>query len=34
MAETDGFVEMVDAGNRFFAELGRNNTKEWFEPQK
>lgn len=31
---TDGFTQMIDDSNAFFAELARNNTKEWFNPRK
>ncbi|MEW9921082.1 DUF2461 domain-containing protein [Marimonas sp. MJW-29] len=31
---TDGFTRMIDDSNAFFAELSRNNTKEWFDPRK
>ncbi len=34
MADTDGFVEMIDEANRFFSELRADNTKAWFEPNK
>jgi len=30
----DGFERMVDEAVAFFAELERNNSKAWFEPQK
>ena len=31
---TDGFTQMIDDGNAFFAELKQNNNKEWFDPRK
>lgn len=31
---SDGFTEMVDTAQRFFAELAQNNRKDWFEPRK
>ena len=31
---TDGFTQMIDDSNAFFAELKQNNTKEWFNPRK
>ena len=31
---TDGFTQMIDDSNAFFAELKKNNTKEWFDPRK
>lgn len=31
---TDGFTQMIDDSNAFFAELARNNTKDWFAPRK
>ncbi len=33
MAE-DGFTQMIDDSNAFFAELSQNNTKAWFDPRK
>ncbi len=30
----DGFAEMIETANGFFAELAANNTKEWYEPRK
>ena len=30
----DGFTQMIDDSNAFFAELARNNTKDWFAPRK
>ncbi|MEO0402334.1 MAG: DUF2461 domain-containing protein [Pseudomonadota bacterium] len=30
----DGFEQMVDEAQTFFTKLGKNNTKEWFEPHK
>ncbi|MEM9012740.1 MAG: DUF2461 domain-containing protein [Pseudomonadota bacterium] len=30
----DGFAEMVVTANGFFAELARNNSKDWYEPRK
>lgn len=30
----DGFEQMVDGATAFFAELERNNTRDWFEPRK
>ncbi len=30
----DGFEAMVEAGQAFFADLARNNRKDWFEPRK
>lgn len=34
MAEPDGFTQMIDRSERFFAELAENNTRDWFEPRK
>ncbi|MFK7836712.1 MAG: DUF2461 domain-containing protein [Sulfitobacter sp.] len=31
---TDGFTQMIDDSNAFFAELKKKNTKEWFTPRK
>lgn len=31
---TDGFTQMIDDSNAFFAELAQNNSKEWFNPRK
>ncbi len=31
---TDGFTQMIDDSNVFFAELTQNNTKDWFNPRK
>lgn len=31
---TDGFTQMIDDSNAFFAELQQNNNKEWFNPRK
>ncbi|SMY06088.1 DUF2461 domain-containing protein [Flavimaricola marinus] len=31
---TDGFEQMIDAADEFFAELADNNSKEWFAPRK
>ncbi len=31
---TDGFTQMIDDSNAFFAELKENNNKEWFNPRK
>lgn len=31
---TDGFTQMIDDSNAFFAELKKNNTKEWFDLRK
>ena len=31
---TDGFTQMIDDSNAFFAELSQNNTKDWFNPRK
>lgn len=31
---TDGFTQMIDDSNAFFAELKQNNTKDWFNPRK
>jgi len=31
---SDGFADMITAANGFYAELARDNTKEWFEPRK
>ncbi len=31
---SDGFTQMIDDGNAFFAELAQNNTKDWFNPRK
>ncbi|MBF9029692.1 TIGR02453 family protein [Rhodobacterales bacterium HKCCE3408] len=30
----DGFEAMVDAAQPFFADLAKNNSKDWFEPRK
>ena len=30
----DGFEQMVDAAQGFFAELKENNSRDWFEPRK
>lgn len=30
----DGFTQMIDDSNAFFAELKQNNTREWFTPRK
>jgi uncharacterized protein (TIGR02453 family) len=30
----DGFVELIDTSNAFFADLAQNNTRSWFEPRK
>lgn len=30
----DGFTQMIDDSNAFFAKLRQNNTKEWFAPRK
>ena len=30
----DGFTQLIDDANAFFAELKVNNTKEWFTPRK
>lgn len=30
----DGFTQMIDDSNAFFAELRQNNTKDWFNPRK
>lgn len=30
----DGFDKMVDAARSFFAELERNNSRDWFHPRK
>lgn len=30
----DGFTQMIDDSNAFFAELKQNNSKEWFTPRK
>ncbi|WP_424972328.1 DUF2461 domain-containing protein [Dinoroseobacter sp. S76] len=34
MSEPDGFTQMIDSAERFFAELAQNNTRDWFEPRK
>ncbi|MEM6940343.1 MAG: DUF2461 domain-containing protein [Pseudomonadota bacterium] len=31
---TDGFKQMIDDSNAFFAELKQNNSKDWFAPRK
>lgn len=31
---SDGFDVLVKEANAFFAELSKNNTKDWFEPRK
>jgi uncharacterized protein (TIGR02453 family) len=31
---SDGFRDLIDRSNVFFAQLAANNTKEWFEPHK
>ncbi|MEM7521154.1 MAG: DUF2461 domain-containing protein [Pseudomonadota bacterium] len=31
---TDGFTQMIDESNAFFAQLKQNNTKDWFQPRK
>jgi len=30
----DGFTELIDKSNEFFAELANNNRKDWYEPRK
>lgn len=30
----DGFVELIDKSNEFFADLAQNNTRDWYEPRK
>jgi len=30
----DGFTQMIDDSNAFFAELKANNSKDWFNPRK
>lgn len=30
----DGFAELIDRSNTFFAGLAENNRKDWFEPRK
>lgn len=30
----DGFTQMIDDGNAFFAQLSQNNSKAWFAPRK
>lgn len=30
----DGYTELIDRANEFFAALARNNTRDWFEPRK
>ena len=30
----DGFTQMIDDSNAFFAQLSQNNTKDWFTPRK
>jgi len=34
MTQTDGFTQMIDDANAFFAELKHNNERAWFEPRK
>lgn len=34
MTQTDGFTQMIDAANTFFAALTENNNKAWFEERK
>ncbi|MGJ8618330.1 MAG: DUF2461 domain-containing protein, partial [Sulfitobacter sp.] len=31
---TDGFTQLIDDSNAFFAELRNNNSKDWFNPRK
>ncbi len=31
---TDGFTQLIDDSNAFFAELRENNSKDWFNPRK
>lgn len=31
---TDGFTQMIDDSNAFFAQLSLNNSKDWFSPHK
>lgn len=31
---SDGFAELIDRSNAFFAELARNNSRDWFAPRK
>lgn len=31
---SDGFADLIVTSNRFFAELARNNSRDWFEPRK
>ena len=31
---SDGFTQLIDDANAFFAELKQNNSKEWFNPRK
>ena len=30
----DGFTQLIDISNAFFAELSNNNSKDWFNPRK
>lgn len=30
----DGFTQMIDDSNAFFAQLSKNNSKDWFNPRK
>ncbi|MFC6585074.1 DUF2461 domain-containing protein [Sulfitobacter aestuariivivens] len=30
----DGFTQLIDDSNAFFAQLKQNNTKDWFNPRK
>jgi uncharacterized protein (TIGR02453 family) len=30
----DGFAELILGANRFFADLARNNSRDWYEPRK